>query len=113
MIKEKIDEVLNDLNIPIFFIHKPDNYIVDDYLTYNFTIDEYFHSNNKNECKRYYVTFNYLTKDNKKVLPGSREIEVLLKDSELFFGIKNRGTLYIKDTKEFFTAITVNYYEFK
>ena len=113
MVEEKIDETLYELGIPLFFIHKPDNYIVDDYLTYNFTVDDYFHSDNQNEGKRYYITFNYLTTNNKNVLPISREIEKRLKNNDSFLGVKNRGTKYIKDTKEFFTVITVYYYEFE
>ena len=42
-----------------------------------------------------------------------REIEEILRNHESFVGVKNRGTAYIKDTKEFFTAITVYYYEIK
>ena len=113
MIEDVIQEIFSDLNIPVIFIHKPDGYVVDDYITYNFMIDEYFHSNNKNEGVRYMITFNYMTKNVKNVLPNSREIEGILKNHESFVGVKNRGTLYIKDTKEFFTAITVYYYEIK
>lgn len=113
MIEDVIQEIFSDLNIPVIFIHKPDGYVVDDYITYNFTIDEYFHSNNENEGIRYMITFNYMTKNVKNVLPNSRKIEEILKKHESFVGVKNRGTLYIKDTKEFFTAITVYYYEIK
>ena len=113
MIEDVIQEIFSDLNIPVIFIHKPDGYIVDDYITYNFTTDEYFHSNNENEGVRYMITFNYMTKNVKNVLPNSRKIEEILKNHESFVGVKNRGTAYIKDTKEFFTAITVYYYEIK
>ena len=40
MIEDVIQEIFSDLNIPVIFIHKPDGYVVDDYITYNFTIDE-------------------------------------------------------------------------
>ena len=113
MIEDVIQEIFSDLNIPVIFIHKPDGYVVDDYITYNFTIDEYFHSNNENEGTRYMITFNYITKNVKNVLPYSREIEKNLRNHNSFVGVKNRGTAYIKDTKEFFTAITVYYYEIK
>ena len=113
MIEDVIEEMFSDLNMPVIFIHKPDGYVVDDYITYNFIIDEYFHSNNENEGVRYMITFNYMTKNVKNVLPYSREIENILRNHELFVGVKNRGTLYIKDTKEFFTAITAYYYEIK
>ena len=113
MIEDVIQEMFSDLGMPVIFIHKPDGYALGDYLTYNFTIDEYFHSNNQSEGNRYFITFNYLTKNNKNVLPNSRAIEDILKNHESFVGVKNRGTLYIKDTKEFFTAITVYYYEIK
>ena len=113
MIEDVIQEMFSDLGMPVIFIHKPDGYVVDDYITYNFTIDEYLHSNDENEGIRYMITFNYLTKNVKNVLPNSRKIEEILKNHESFVGVKNRGTLYIKDTKEFFTAITVYYYEIK
>ena len=54
-----------------------------------------------------------MTKNVKNILPNSRKIEEILKNHESFVGAKNRGTLYIKDTKEFFTAITAYYYEIK
>ena len=101
MIEDVIQEIFSDLNIPVIFIHKPDGYVVDDYITYNFTIDEYFHSNNENEGVRYMITFNYMTKNVKNVLPYSREIEEILKNHESFVGVKNRGTLYIKDLSNF------------
>ena len=113
MIEDIIQDVFSELNMPVIFIHKPDGYSIDDYVTYNFTIDDFFHSNNENECKRYFITFNYLTKNNKNVLPNSRLIESMLKKHDAFTAIKNRGTKYIKDTKEFFTVITVYYYEFE
>ena len=68
MIEDVIQEIFSDLNIPVIFIHKPDGYVVDDYITYNFIIDEYFHSNNENEGVRYMITFNYMTKNVKNVL---------------------------------------------
>ena len=113
MIEDVIQEMFSDLGMPVIFIHKPDGYVLDDYLTYNFTIDEYFHSNNQSEGNRYFITFNYLTKNNKNVLPNSRAIEDILKKHNLFLGVKHRGTSYIKDTKEFFTVITAYYYEIK
>lgn len=105
-INELICNMFDETKFDIFYVHKPDGYVVDEYITFNFTMDEIWKSDNDNEMDRYFITLNFITKDISKLSDMIIKIKKIIKKNELCYGFMNRGTIYNKDSLEFFNAST-------
>ena len=99
-INELICNMFDETKFNIFYVHKPDGYVVD------FKMDEIWKSDNDNEMDRYFITLNFITKDISKLSEMIIKIKKIIKKNELCYGFMNRGTIYNKDSLEFFNAST-------
>ena len=105
-INERICSLLSQVYEDVFYVHKPDGYEVDKYMTFNFTINGFWNSDNISEVDKYYITVNFLTKNQMELNPMIEKLKSIIRNEEMCYGFQNRGTTYIKDTLEFFNAST-------
>lgn len=98
--------LLSPAGLNSYFIHKPDGRKEDEYITFNFITNNEWYSNDEEEAEKYLVTINYMTKANKNIIPTSKKIKEVIDHDERCAGYSNKGSLYLKDTQEFITAIT-------
>ena len=105
-ILEYITNLLQETGLDAFYIMKPMGYPSDDYLTFNFIIRDTWYSDNTNEMNKYYITINHLTKKQNNVYPVELQLRDIIKNDIYAYGLINQGSTYIKDTQEFFTALT-------
>lgn len=105
-ILEYITNLLQETGLDAFYIMKPMGYPSDDYLTFNFIIRDTWYSDNTNEMNKYYITINHLTKKQNNVYPVEMQLRDIIKNDIYAYGLINQGSTYIKDTQEFFTALT-------
>lgn len=105
-ILEYITNLLQETGLDAFYIMKPMGYPSDDYLTFNFIIRDTWYSDNTNEMNKYYITINHLTKKQNNVYPVEMQLRDIIKNDTYAYGLINQGSTYIKDTQEFFTALT-------
>ena len=103
---EYITNLLQETGLDAFYIMKPMGYPSDDYLTFNFTIRDTWYSDNTNEMNKYYITINHLTKKQNNVYPVEMQLRDIIKNDTYAYVLVNQGSTYIKDTQEFFTALT-------
>lgn len=106
MIDEIICDLLKDLDVELFYIHKPDAYKVDPYITFNFTRRQNWFSDSSHEMDKYYITLNIVSKNSKDIINFNDQIQKIIDKSTLCFNCVNQGGMYIKDTQEFFNATT-------
>ena len=105
-ILEYITNLLQETGLNAFYIMKPMGYPSDDYLTFNFIIRDTWYSDNTNEMNKYDITINHLTKKQNNVYPVEMQLRDIIKNDTYAHGLINQGSTYIKDTQEFFTALT-------
>ena len=105
-ILEYITNLLQETGLDAFYIMKPMGYPSDNYLTFNFIIRDTWYSDNTNEMNKYYITINHLTKKQNNVYPVEMQLRDIIKNDIYAYGLINQGSTYIKDTQEFFTALT-------
>ena len=105
-INERICSLLSQVCEDVFYVHKPDGYEVDKYMTFNFTINGFWNSDNISEMDKYYITVNFLTKNQMELNPMIEKLKSIIRNEEMCYGFQNRGTTYIKDSLEFFNAST-------
>lgn len=105
-ILEYITNLLQETGLDAFYIMKPMGYPSDDYLTFNFIIRDTWYSDNTNEMNKYYITINHLTKKQNNVYPVEMQLRDIIKNDTYAYGLINQCSTYIKDTQEFFTALT-------
>ena len=105
-INELICTMFEKVGVDIFYIHKPDGYEVDNYITFNFILNGMWESNNKPEMDKYFVTLNFITKSPNELNRIINEFKKIIRNSEMCYGFTNRGTTYNKDSLEFFNAST-------
>lgn len=105
-INERICSLLSQVCEDVFYVYKPDGYEVDKYMTFNFTINGFWNSDNISEMDKYYITVNFLTKNQMELNPMVEKLKSIIRDEEMCYGFQNRGTTYIKDSLEFFNAST-------
>ena len=103
---EYITNLLQNTNLDTFFVFKSDGYPSDNYLTFNFKIYSDWYSNDSNEFIKYHVTINHLTKTQSNIFPVEMQLREIIKNDKYAHGLVNQGSTYIKDTKEYFTALT-------
>lgn len=105
-INEFICNMFEEIGVDIFYIHKPDGYEVDNYITFNFTLSGTWESNNKAEMDKYFITVNFITKKSSELNRIINEFKRIIRGNEMCYGFMNRGTIYNKDSLEFFNAST-------
>lgn len=105
-ILEYICNLLQETNLDAFYVIKPMGYPADDYLTFNFTINDTWYSDNTNEMIKYKITINHMTKNQSNIYPVETQLRNIIKKDMYSYGLVNQGSMYIKDTQEYFTALT-------
>ena len=108
-INEKIVSLLFDVNLPVYFIHKPnDNYSekIDDFITFNYRRNNNWYSNDVSEVEQFSVTLNYITKSIEKVVDTKNLILEQLKNNDRVFSVVDYQTVYDNSTSEFLSVIT-------
>ena len=103
---ERITTLLSEVTDEVYYVFKPDGIPIDDYLVFCFDIKDDWYSNNTNEMTLYFVTINHLTKNQSNVYPTEKKLREVIKKDDFAYGLVNQGSTYIKDTKEYFTALT-------
>lgn len=106
MINELIHDLLKDVETELFYIHKPDAYKVDPYITFNFVRRSDWYSDSSYEMDKYYITLNIVSKNSKNIIDLNDKISKIINGNDLCFNCVNQGGMYIKDTQEFFNATT-------
>ena len=97
---------LKGLGYKVYFLQKPDGVAGDDYVTFNYTENSDWYSNDKPEVDTYFVTLNIVTPRPEKVFEMDSVIRQQLKETEGFTGISNQGSIYDKELRTFYTVIT-------
>lgn len=105
-ILERITSLLSEVTDEIYYVFKPDGIPIDDYLVFRFTVENDWHSNNTREMDLYFITINHLTKNQSNIYPVEKKLRDIINKDEFTYGLINQGSIYIKDTKEYFTALT-------
>lgn len=105
-INEIISNLLSDLDYNVFYIFKPDGIELDTYITFNTDIQDTWFSDNDNEANTFMIVINILTKDIKQISDIIFQIKNIISSNQNCYNFINRGSSYIKDTGEYFTACT-------
>ena len=105
-INELICNMFEEVGVDIFYIHKPDGYEIDDYITFNFIINGAWSSNNDYEMDNYFITVNFITKNVGKLNTMINKFKKIVRNNEMCYAFSNRGTIFNKDSLEFFNAST-------
>ena len=95
-INELICTMFEKVGVDIFYIHKPDGYEVDNYITFNFILNGTWESNNKPEMDKYFITLNFITKKPNELNRIINEFKKIIRENEMCYGFMNRGTIYIR-----------------
>ena len=98
--------LLSSVGLNSYFIHKPDGKKELDYITFNFTIDDDWYSNDCVELEKYLVTINHMTQSAKNIMPITEKMKQVINNDEHCYAYVNRGSHYHKDTQQFNTATT-------
>lgn len=107
-INEIISDLLSGLDCNAFYIFKPDGIELDTYITFNTNIQNTWFSNDNSEANTFMITINILTKDIKQISNIIFQIKDIVDFNQNCYNFINRGSSYIKDTGEYFTACTFN-----
>ena len=103
---ERITTLLNEVTDEVYYVFKPDGIPIDDYLVFRFLVEDDWYSDNTHEMDLYYITINHLTKDQRNIYPVEKKLREVIDADKFTYGLINQGSTYIKDTKEYFTALT-------
>lgn len=113
LVNQVITNLLGDTGYPVFYVLKPDGFEAETFITFDATIKSDWFSNDGREADVYYVTINIITK-NVNVMPTIiQQIRDIVYNNPHCYYFMNRGSSYIKDTREFFSACTFYMYVFK
>lgn len=91
---------LKTTNIPCFFIQKPEDLKLLDYITFNYYEDEDWFSNDTNELCRYTVSLKYLTTNQVNLLTNYKIIKNSLGLNQIY-RFRQTGTVYDEKAKAF------------
>lgn len=119
-INQLITTTLKEVNLPLFFISKPQTQAckeIKDYITFNYYVYDDFYSNNDSEVERYLVSFNLITSDQNLLLGGIKKIKNVLKKNSDFYNVIVRGATVNNVNSvlldEYIVTITCNYIYFR
>jgi hypothetical protein len=85
--------LLSSVGLNSYFIHKPDGKKELDYITFNFTIDDDWYSNDCVELEKYLVTINHMTQSAKNIMPITEKMKQVINNDEHCYAYVNRGKL--------------------
>lgn len=94
---EIVIDTLSPLQIPLFYIDKPDTpqcKNIKEYITFSFERSEEWHSDNKAECDAVTVNLTFVTENIEKVDSVLRNMRRLLNESDTFYNVKSKPTKY-------------------
>lgn len=118
-VNELIISTLLPLEIPVFFVAKPEENEcknIKRYITFNYNIYDQFYSNNLNEGNLYEISLNFITNNQADVFNVTNEIKKLLRESDQFYNIVVRGTVVNKVNSvamsEYITTLSLEYIGF-
>ena len=118
-INELIVSTLLPLEIPVFFVAKPEENEcknINRYITFNYNVYDQFYSNNLNEGNLYEISLNFITTNQADVFNVINEIKKLLRKSDQFYNIVVRGTVVNKVNSvamsEYITTLSLEYIGF-
>lgn len=118
-VNELIVSTLLPLEIPVFFVAKPEENEcknINRYITFNYNVYDQFYSNNLNEGNLYEISLNFITTNQADVFNVINEIKKLLRKSDQFFNIVVRGTVVNKVNSvamsEYITTLSLEYIGF-
>lgn len=119
-INQLITTTLKEVNLPLFFISKPQTQEckeIKDYITFNYYVYDDFYSNNDSEVERYLVSFNLITSNQNLLLSGTKRIKNVLKKNSDFYNVIVRGATVNNVNSvlldEYIVTITCNYIYFR
>ena len=118
-VNELIVSTLLPLEIPVFFVAKPEENEcknINRYITFNYNVYDQFYSNNLNEGNLYEISLNFITTNQADVFNVINEIKKLLRKSDQFYNIVVRGTVVNKVNSvamsEYITTLSLEYIGF-
>lgn len=118
-VNELIVSTLLPLEIPVFFVAKPEENEcknINRYITFNYNVYNQFYSNNLNEGNLYEISLNFITTNQADVFNVINEIKKLLRKSDQFYNIVVRGTVVNKVNSvamsEYITTLSLEYIGF-
>ena len=118
-VNELIVSTLLPLEIPVFFVAKPEENEcknINRYITFNYNVYDQFYSNNLNEGNLYKISLNCITTNQADVFNVINEIKKLLRKSDQFYNIVVRGTVVNKVNSvamsEYITTLSLEYIGF-
>lgn len=118
-VNELIVSTLLPLEIPVFFVAKPEENEcknINRYITFNYNVYDQFYSNNLNEGNLYEISLNFITTNQSDVFNVINEIKKLLRKSDQFYNIVVRGTVVNKVNSvamsEYITTLSLEYIGF-
>lgn len=118
-VNELIVSTLLPLEIPVFFVAKPEENEcknINRYITFNYNIYDQFYSNNLNEGNLYEISLNFITTNQADAFNVINEIKKLLRKSDQFYNIVVRGTVVNKVNNvamsEYITTLSLEYIGF-
>lgn len=118
-VNELIVSTLLPLQIPVFFVAKPEENEcknINRYITFNYNVYDQFYSNNLNEGNLYEISLNFITTNQADVFNVINEIKKLLRKSDQFYNIVVRGTVVNKVNSvamsEYITTLSLEYIGF-
>ena len=118
-VNELIVSTLLPLEIPVFFVAKPEENEcknINRYITFNYNVYDQFYSNNLNEGNLYEISLNFITTNQADVFNVINEIKKLLRKCDQFYNIVVRGTVVNKVNSvamsEYITTLSLEYIGF-
>ena len=118
-VNELIVSTLLPLEIPVFFVAKPEENEcknINRYITFNYNVYDQFYSNNLNEGNLYEISLNFITTNQADVFNVINEIKKSLRKSDQFYNIVVRGTVVNKVNSvamsEYITTLSLEYIGF-
>jgi len=103
--------VLSEIEFPVYFIQRPDGDRRETFITFNYTTENDWFSNDEQETEVYSVTVNFVTKNPALIVPNTEKIKTLLNSQSDITRVIKRGTVYTKELKLYTTIITFKIYK--
>lgn len=110
-INKLIVSTLKPIGVPIYFVYKPENIQIDDYITFNYLENENWFSNNSSEINEFSVTLNYISNDLGRSVQINDNIKTILKNNERLVSVKKFQTTFDNSKRCYLTIFTFKIYK--
>lgn len=109
-VNQVIKSTLSSVNLPVWYIKKPENIKANDYITFNYLEIGDWYSNDKAEITKYQVTLNYITNDVDGSIVVVKNIKDVLSLNNSCMSVKKYPTVYDNQKRCYLTVFTFYLY---